>query len=66
MVPAASSAWLLLRGAALWPGSQQVARHNALVAATALADRRRERTEVEEFLAALTTVRRPPAARQPA
>jgi hypothetical protein len=35
-----------------WPvRSQQVARRNALVACTALADRRRELEEVEEFLA---------------
>lgn len=35
-----------------WPvQSQQVARRNALVACTALADRRRELEEVEEFLA---------------
>ncbi|HEU4514456.1 MAG TPA: hypothetical protein VFR87_15220 [Nocardioidaceae bacterium] len=34
-----------------WPvRSQQVARRNALVACTTLADRRREREEVEEFL----------------
>jgi hypothetical protein len=35
-----------------WPvRSQQVARRNALVACTALADRRREVEDVEEFLA---------------
>lgn len=35
-----------------WPvRSQQGARRNALVAATALAERRRELIEVEEFLA---------------
>ena len=35
-----------------WPrSSQHQARRNALVACTALAERRRERMEVEEFLA---------------
>jgi hypothetical protein len=35
-----------------WPvRSQQRARHNALVAGTALTERRREREEVEVFLA---------------
>ncbi len=35
-----------------WPvRSQQVARRNAMVACTALADRRRELEDVEEFLA---------------
>ena len=37
-----------------WPAqSQQRARRNALVASTALAQRRAERLEVEEFLAGL-------------
>jgi hypothetical protein len=37
-----------------WPvRSQQRARRNALLASTALADRRRERLEVEEFLSSL-------------
>ncbi|GAB2727249.1 hypothetical protein [Nocardioides pakistanensis] len=37
---------------AQWPVlSQQVARRNALVASTALAEQRRELAEVEEFLA---------------
>lgn len=41
----------IVRAVAGWPvRSQQVARRNALVGATALADRRRERIEVEEFL----------------
>ena len=41
----------IVRAVAEWPvRSQQVARRNALVGATALADRRRERIEVEEFL----------------
>jgi hypothetical protein len=36
---------------AAWPvDSQQVARRNALVATTAMAQRRRERLDVEEFL----------------
>jgi len=40
-----------------WPAQlQQGARRNALVASTALARRRAERLEVEEFLAALPRV----------
>lgn len=43
-----------LRGLVEWPErSQQTARRNALVAATALAERRREQQDVEEFLAHL-------------
>ena len=43
----------LLRAAGSWHvGSVQVARRNALVASTALAQSRAERTEVEEFLLA--------------
>jgi hypothetical protein len=43
----------VLRAVGLWPvSSQQVARRNALVASTALAERRRELIEVEEFLRA--------------
>jgi hypothetical protein len=43
--------WVILRSALAWPvGSQQQARRNALVAATALAQRRYERLEVERFL----------------
>ena len=34
-------------------GSQQASRRNAMVALTALTQRRAERTDVEEFLAAL-------------
>ncbi|GCD92308.1 hypothetical protein [Nocardioides sp. LS1] len=38
-----------------WPvESQQVARRNAMIASTALAQRRAERDEVEDFLAGLT------------
>ena len=41
----------IVRAVAEWPvRSQQVARRNALVCATPLADRRRERIDVEEFL----------------
>ncbi len=41
-----------------WPvRSQQVARRNALVACTSLADRRREREDVEEFLERLARTR---------
>jgi hypothetical protein len=44
----------LVRWALSWPEtSQQQARRNALVAGTALAQARRERDEVEEFLEAL-------------
>jgi hypothetical protein len=35
-------------------GSQQTARRNAMIASTALTQRRAERDEVEEFLASLT------------
>jgi hypothetical protein len=48
------AAWpplLVLGAAAGWgEGSQQQARRNALVASTALLQRRQERIEVEEFL----------------
>ena len=43
----------IVRSVLGWPvASQQVARRNALVAATALAQRRAERDEVEDFLEA--------------
>lgn len=39
-----------------WPvESQQVSRRNAMIASTALAQRRAEREEVAEFLAAVAT-----------
>ena len=41
------------------PSLQQRARRNALVASTALVQRRRERLEVEELLAVLEHRRRP-------
>jgi hypothetical protein len=45
--------WRLLKAAATWHvSSQQHARRNALVASTALTERRRELADVEEFLAA--------------
>ena len=45
--------WRLVRTAAQWHlTSQQQSRRNALVASTALTERRRERLEVEEVLAA--------------
>ncbi len=45
--------WKLIRRIAAWHvHTQQAARRNALVAANALAERRREHEEVEEFLAA--------------
>jgi hypothetical protein len=43
--------FLRIRSSAWFPGSQQHARRNALVASTALTQRRLERLEVEEFLA---------------
>jgi hypothetical protein len=46
--------WRVVAAAATWHvASQQHARRNALVASTALVERRRELREVEEFLAAL-------------
>lgn len=43
----------VVRSVLAWPvESQQGSRRNALVASTALTQRRRERDEVEEFLAA--------------
>jgi hypothetical protein len=45
--------WRLVRAAAQWHlTSQQQSRRNALVASTALTERRRELLDVEEFLAA--------------
>ena len=46
--------------------SQHAARRNALVASTALAQRRAERDEVEELLAALVRVPDPEAAAEAA
>jgi len=47
-----SGPWRILGAVAAWPvASQQQARRNALLASTALTDRRRERLEVEDFLA---------------
>ena len=44
----------LLRAATAWAArSQHGSRRNAMVACTALAERRREREDVEEFLAGL-------------
>ena len=41
----------LVHGLLRWPlGSQEQSRRNAMVAATALAERRRERVETEDFL----------------
>jgi hypothetical protein len=46
--------WRLLHSAAGWHvTSQQQSRRNALVASTALVQRRREQAEVDEFLALL-------------
>lgn len=47
-----SSPWRVVSAAATWHlSSQQGARRNALVAGTALTQRRLERLEVEEFVA---------------
>ena len=44
--------WRVVTAAVGWHvSSQQQARHNALVASTALAQRRKEQVDVEEFLA---------------
>jgi hypothetical protein len=52
----------LVRSVLTWPvRSQQGSRRNALVASTALTQRRRERDEVEEFLAGRALAARPPA-----
>jgi hypothetical protein len=55
--------FLRIRSSAWIPGSQQHARRNALVASTALAERRLERLEVEEFLAEHAAMRAPASAR---
>ncbi len=45
-----------------WPlGSQQVARRNAMIASTVLAQRRAEREDVEEFFSSLAMPAAPPA-----
>ena len=47
--------WRLVRSVLAWPvETQQGSRRNAMVASTALTERRHERDEVEEFLAART------------
>ncbi len=57
----------LVRSALSWPvQSQQGSRRNALVASTALTQRRRERDEVEEFLAARALATLAVAAQDPA
>ena len=49
-----SGIWTPIRSIGRWPVSTQVgARRNALVASTALASRRREREDVEQFLGTL-------------
>jgi hypothetical protein len=59
--------FLRIRSSAWLPGSQQHARRNALVASTALTQRRLERLEVEEFLSehAASQARRTPASARP-
>jgi hypothetical protein len=54
--------FLRIRASAWFPGSQQHARRNALVASTALTQRRLERLEVEEFLAEHAAWRAPASA----
>lgn len=50
-----------------WPVESQLrARRNAMIASTALAQRRAELDEVEEFLAAIASAPRPEAAAQAA
>jgi hypothetical protein len=52
-LPVQPKPWRLVSAAASWHvTSQQRARSNALVASTALSQRRLERLDVEEFLAA--------------
>jgi hypothetical protein len=52
MASTLNKTWHVVRETANWHvSSQHIARRNALVAATLLADRRRERIDVEEFLA---------------
>jgi hypothetical protein len=51
--------WRVFGAAAAWPvASQQQARRNALVSTTALAEQRRERLDVEDYLAARIPVQR--------
>ncbi|MEP7089681.1 MAG: hypothetical protein ABI776_06175 [Nocardioidaceae bacterium] len=59
--------WRLIEAAASWPvTSQHQARRNALVASTALAEQRRERIDVEEFLAGYVALLEPSADVDPA
>ena len=59
--------WRAVESAATWHlRSQHHARRNALVASTALMQRRRELTEVEDFLAAYDARRTTPARRHTA
>ncbi len=52
--------WDSVRALTQWPvHSQQGARRNAMIASTALAERRRERLEVEEYLDSLSASRGP-------
>jgi hypothetical protein len=52
LTPWSLTPWGLVGAAAAWPAaSHQQARRNALVGATALAKIRRERLDVEEYLA---------------
>lgn len=61
------SPWRLVGAAATWPlASQQGARRNALLATTALMQRRNERLEVEEFLAQNAARRAAPVSTGPA
>ena len=52
--------WRLARSVLAWPvDTQQGSRRNAMIASTALTERRRELDEVEDFLAARTPVTGP-------
>jgi hypothetical protein len=58
MASTLNNTWRVVRETANWHvTSQHIARRNALVAATMLADRRRERIDVEEFLATRNAAR---------
>jgi hypothetical protein len=60
LLPLHRTPWRLVTAAATWHvTSQQHARRNALVASTALSERRREVRDVEDFLSELAANRRP-------
>jgi hypothetical protein len=60
LLPLHQTPWRLVTAAAAWHvTSQQHARRNALVASTALSERRLELRDVEDFLSELAASRRP-------